>query len=303
MRTVTAYFVDRVGEIDQLNAALNSEGSTRDSFVVLHGQRGIGKTQLLAKYLRDCNGKEIRVSHVDLEDLITKGYLGLIEAIIEDLGNDGFEALDELFDNILIKSQIEQGRAVLEGAAVAFPGQGLGQAQSFTFNAPVTGQAQTFVTGDVTYHNAKIENIYHIHLAEPEQVADLIQNRITRAFRSCLQNISREQLVVILLDQWDKAGDLLQKWLNDHLISWATELTLKKALIVMSSESLPPEVEHQLGILPLAISPFTREFALEFWRKNGLPEEAFHGIGMEVYSIPGILALEVGKHRLKQGLR
>src|SRR6266508_5313692 len=82
MLMVTKYFVNRVNEIEQLNTVLNSEGAEKDSFVLVHGQRGIGKTQLLAKYLRDCNFKEIRVSHVDLEDLITKGYLGLIESIV-----------------------------------------------------------------------------------------------------------------------------------------------------------------------------------------------------------------------------
>src|SRR3989304_1427279 len=105
MPGVTRFFVNRTSEIGQLNLALNSEGPQRDSFILVYGQPGIGKTQLLAKYLRDCNYDNIRIAYVDLQDLITKGYLGLIETIVEGLGNNGFEELDETVDDILIRSQ------------------------------------------------------------------------------------------------------------------------------------------------------------------------------------------------------
>jgi hypothetical protein len=303
MPTVTRYFVNRTEEIRRLNTALNYEGPEKDSLVLVYGQTGIGKTQLLAKYLRDSNYKGIRITHVDLEDLVTKGYLGLIEAIIEGLGNDGFEELDETFDDILIQSQIEKSKAFVEYAQRQLPAHSFGQAQGLTFLGPVTAQSQTFVSGNVTYNNPKIENIYHIHLAEPEQVAALIQNRITRVFRSCLQNIAREQLVVVLLDHWEKASKLLETWLDAHLLRWASELTLQKALIVLSRETISRELEDQMGILPLEVSPFNREAALEFWMKNGLPEEEFNTIGSEIYSIPSVLRLEVGKRSFGQPKR
>jgi hypothetical protein len=177
------------------------------------------------------------------------------------------------------------------------------QGAGMVFQGPVTGQNQTFVSGDVTYHNAKIENIYHFHLAEPEQMAALIQGKVTRAFRSCLQNIARQQLVVILLDHWDKTSDPLRQWLKNHLLNWATDLTLRKALVVVSRESLPLEMEQQLGLLPLAVPPFRREEALEFWLKNGLAEEEFQDIEEGIYSVPAILALEVGKRRFRQAFK
>jgi Cdc6-like AAA superfamily ATPase len=303
MPTITRYFVNRTGAINQLNTALHSEGSEKDSCVLVYGQTGIGKTQLLAKYMRDCKYNEIRTSHVDLEDVVTKGYLGLIEAIMEGLGNEGFEDLDATFDEILLKFQLELGRIPL-GSAVGVPATAAPvQAGGMVFQGPVTAQNQTFVSGDVTYHNAKIENIYHFHLAESEQMEALIRGKVTRAFRSCLQSIARQQLVVILLDHWDKTSDPLRQWLKDHLLNWATDLTLKKALVVVSRESLPLELEQQLGLLPLAVPPFRREDALEFWLKNGLPEQEFLDIGEEIYSIPAILALEVGKRRFRQAIK
>jgi len=301
MPSVTRFFVNRTSEIGQLNLALNSEGPEKDSFILVYGQPGIGKTQLLAKYLRECNFRNVRIAYINLEDLITKGYLGLIEVIVEGLGNDGFEDLDETFEEILIRSQIEKSEAFAEHTQEQVPTRASGQGQGYIFNQAVTAQQQTFIHGNVTYNNPKIENIYNIHLAEPEQVAELIQNRITRAFRSCLQKIAREQFVVILLDQWEKAGDPLKIWLNNHLLRWAAELTLKKALVVLSREVLPLELENQVGILPIAIPPFSREVALEFWEKNGLAEEGFNSIDAEIYSIPGILSLVVGSQRLKQG--
>lgn len=303
MPAVTRFFVNRSREIEQLNAALQSGGSDKDSCVQVYGQRGIGKTQLLAKYMRECNYREIRTSHTDLEDLITKGYLGLIESIVEGLGDEGFEDLDKTFDDIIIRSQIERSRIPVDNAAGILAAIPVMQGPAFTFQGAVTGQNQTFITGDVTYHNAKIENIYHFHLAEPEQVAALIQSRITRSFRSCLQNIAREDLVVILLDHWDKASDPLQRWLDAHLLTWATDFTLKKALVVVARETLPSQLESQLGILPLAVPPFNRDVALEFWKKNGLAEEEFNSIGAEIYSIPFLLTLEVGRRRFGQAIK
>lgn len=296
MPTPTRFFVDRQDEIDQLNFALHSESLEKDSFLLLYGQPGIGKTQLLAKYLRECNYKSIRIAHVDLEELITKGYLGLIEAIVEGLGNNGFESLDETFDEILIRSPLEKSTAFTEQMSVPASGQG----QGYVFHQPVTAQQQTFIHGDVTYQNPKIENIYNIHLAEPEQVTELMQSRITRTFRNCLQAIAREQLLVMMFDHWEKTSDPIKLWLNAHLLRWASELLLRRAIVVVAREELPLALDNQVGILPLPIPPFNREAALEFWKKNGLPEDAFNNIAAEIYSIPGILSLEVGKQRLKQ---
>jgi hypothetical protein len=59
-------------------------------------------------------------------------------------------------------------------------------------------------------------------------------------------------------------------------------------------------MEDMQGILPLAIPPFSREIALEFWKKNGLPEEEFSAIGSQIFSIPSVLQVEVGKRRFNR---
>jgi hypothetical protein len=303
MPAVHRYFVDRLLEVEQLNASLHAEGPEKDSCIMVYGQQGIGKTQLLAKYLLDCNGLEVRVSHVDLSALVTKGYLGLIEALIEGLGSDGFEKLDETFDTILLKSRVERSQAILENAAAALPVTGSEGGQGITFVGPVMGQNQIFVNGNVSYRDNKIDNIFQIHLFEPEEMEELIQRRITRSFRECLQKITREQPVIILLDHWDNTNDLLRKWLEEHLLNWATDRTLRKVLVVLAFEALPQQFESRLGFMPMILSPFSREVALEFWCKNGLAESDFETIGPEIYSIPAILALEVGKQRFRQNIK
>lgn len=286
-------FVDRVPEIEQFNAALYAEGTDKDSCILVHGQSGIGKTQLLAKYLYVCNDQEIRIGHVDLGAVATKGYLGLIEAMIEGLGNDGFEELDKTFNTIL-KNILERSEALLENAAIREPRRG----RDMVFNMPVTGEVVTFVSGDVNYHDSNIHNIYQIQLLEPGEMEVLIQKRVTRTFRECLQKIARVQPIVILLDHWDAGSDLLKGWLEEHLLSWATNRALKKILVVVTSECVPEQFEARLGIRPLPLSHFSREIALEFWLKNGLAEADFESIRPETFGIPSHLKLEVGKRLL-----
>ena len=293
MLALARYFVDRIPEIEHLTAALYAQGTDKDSCVLVHGQSGIGKTQLLAKYLYECNDQEVRTGHVDLGALTTKGYLGLIEAMMEGLGNDGFEKLDETFDTIL-KTRIERSAAPMEKAAAGQPDRG----RDMVFNAPITGQAVTFVSGDVNYHGSNINNIYQIHLLEPQEMEELIQKRITRTFRDCLQKIAREQSLVILVDHWDAGSDLLKRWLEEHLLSWAANRALKKILVVVASECMPEQFEARLGFRPLALSQFSREVALEFWTKNGLAEADFEALGLEVFGLPSRLKLEVGKRLL-----
>src|SRR5512147_3138419 len=104
MPTVRRDFVDRTDEIAQLDLVLNAEGIEKDSLVLLHGQQGIGKTQLLAKYLRLCNFNNIRIAYIDLS---TKDYLGLIDETIEGLGKDGFESLEQTYDEVLNRFQLK----------------------------------------------------------------------------------------------------------------------------------------------------------------------------------------------------
>ena len=305
MPTVTRYFVNRNSEIDRLNAALHSNGAEKDSFVVVYGEQGIGKTQLLAKYLRECNDRNVRIAYVDLENMVTKGYLGLIDAIVEGLGGDGFEDLDKTYEEILFRFDFEQSRSLAaqtQDQLRARTGERVTSSSGpgMVFDAPLSADQMIFINGQVDFKDTRINYIFNFDQAEPAQVAELNQRRITRVFGDCLRNITTQQLVIILLDQWDKGSDPIKTWLDDYLLRWATELTLKRALIVVSREALPLELENQMGIVPLAIPPFSREIALEFWKKNGLAEEEFRAIGAEKYSMPGILSLEVGKWRVRQ---
>lgn len=299
MLTITKYFVDRTVEIERLDSALHSEGLEKELLVLVYGQQGIGKTQLLAKYLRLGNSNRLRIAYVDLRD---RDYLGLIDEIVEGLGKTGFDDLDETYDKILAQSLVGVEQTAINrlrkqlGAyeSISAPGQSVG----INFMGPVTGETQNFINGPVTINNPKIEVIYQNDLGEPKKVQELNQRKITQAFQSSLRNLAAEQPIVLLLDHWEHASDPLKIWLNNHLLKWASQFQLKKALIVLSCEFLLKELEDQAGILPLPIAPFTRETAVEFWVKNELPLEDFDTLAAEVYNMPRILALEVGKRRL-----
>jgi hypothetical protein len=301
MLTLTRHFVNRTQEIDRLKSALNSEGPEKDLMALVYGRPGIGKTQFLAKYLLLGRHTDMRTAYVDLQG---RDYLGLISEIIEGLGKRGFEEMETTYDAIRDRSRIGVTRSAIENLQeklqVSQSVPVSEQAAGISFMGSVTGRDQYFVNGPMTITEPKIENIFNINLNEPERVKELNQERITLAFQSCLSAIAREQPIVLLLDHWENANDPLRNWLNDHLLKWASQFVLRKALVVLTRESLPDELVDQTGILPLAMPPFSREVALEFWKKNDLPAEDFDTIPEEIYSVPRILALEVGKQRLKR---
>ncbi len=300
MLTLTKHFVNRTQEFDRLKSALNAEGSEKDLMALVYGQPGIGKTQFLAKYLFFGRQADIRTAYVDLQG---RDYLGVISEIIEGLGKTGFDEMEAAYDAIRERSRVGVERATIQNlqeqiqASHNVPSD---QKAAISFMGTVTGRDQYFMNGPVTISEPKIENIFNINLNEPERVVELNQEKITLAFQSCLRSIAREQPIVILLDHWENTDDPLKSWLNDHLLKWASQFILKKALVVLTRESLPDEFVDQTGILPLAMPPFNREVALEFWKKNDLPAEDFDAVPAEIYSVPRILALEVGKQRLKR---
>jgi hypothetical protein len=301
MLTLTRHFVNRTQEFDRLKSALNSEGPEKDLMALVYGQPGIGKTQLLAKYLLFGRHTDIRTAYVDLQD---RDYLGVISEIIEGLGKSGFDEMETTYDAIRDRSKVGVDRSTIENLQEKLQtNQSISSSEQtvgLSFMGNVTGRDQYFVNGPMTITEPKIENIFNINLNEPERVKELNQERITLAFQGCLSTIAREQPIVILLDHWGNANDPLRNWLNAHLLKWASQFILKKALVVLTRESLPDELVDQTGILPLAMPPFSREVALEFWKKNDLPVEDFDAVSEEIYSMPRILALEVGKQRLKR---
>jgi len=294
MRTSRDDFVDRIVEIERLNTALHAEGFEKESLVLMHGQRGIGKTQLLARFLRICRANNISITYIDLPG---KDYLGIIDKIEEDLGPRGFESLEQTYTDVILRAQVIRGQAALDNLAQPNSPTAQSTTAGFTFNGAVTADTQNFINGNVTYKNPQITNIFNIELGEPQQVKKLSERKITQSFYECLRTITQEHTIAILLDHWEDTNEPLKIWLHDHLLSWVSELSLKKALVVLCREALPQELENQTGILSLGIPEFPREVALEYWRKNDLPEAAFEELTSEIYSIPRILALEVDRRK------
>src|SRR5688572_19768629 len=207
----TKYFVNRLDEIGRFSLALNSEASEKDFLILMYGQHGIGKSELLLKYLAIASDVDnLRIAYADLSD---RDYLGLIEEIVEGLGKTGFEDLDETFDAILSTSQLNQSALARlpEQLHVDRSALVLNEGVGINFNDPVSaGRDMYFVNGPVSLVGPKFEYVFNINSREPEKAEELNQNRITLAFQSCLVAIARTQPIVLLLDHWDNATDYLK---------------------------------------------------------------------------------------------
>jgi hypothetical protein len=296
MLTLRRDFIDRVDQIQHLCEELHAEGAAKDPLVLAYGPAGIGKTQLFAKFLIDCNQHDIRVAYVDLTD---KGYLGFIDDVEMGLGSDGFEELEQVLEDVMMRSPIEQGRLIAKRFDHEWePVPDAREPAALSINAPINADHLNFAGRDVVYNNARISNVFNIIVGDPIEAQRLIEKKITQAFRTCLRQIARGQIIAILLDHWEEAQDPLRNWITEHLIGPATQFAMKKALVVLCRDDLPQEMEEQTGILPLPIPFFTREVALQYWVSHGLPQEKFDDLGPEVYSLPRLLAIEVDRQRL-----
>jgi hypothetical protein len=297
MPTICNDFVDRLSEIEKLRSTQSYEGFDKNSFVVVFGQKGLGKTQLLARYLRECNNENVSIAYVDLPN---KDYLGLIDEIIEGIGGEGFETIDEVIDDLIRRFQVETAENTLRNS-LEIPGrdiQAQNLASAITFNQPVQAENQIFISGPTTFNNPKFTIINTLQLTDTTSVRDAFEKRITLEFHDCLRTKSKECPITILLDHWEGANDPLKIWLGEHLIRWSTEFKLKRGLVIIAQESVDEKYKNQIGILPLELKPFDRKTALDCWLKNGLAEESFTSVGIEIYSTPKILATEIDKQRI-----
>src|SRR6266498_4024334 len=159
MPTVRDDFVDRTNEIELLNSALHDQSLEKDSIVFVYGQSSIGRTQLLARFLRICRFNDISIVYVDLPD---KDYLGLIDKIEEELGPDGFQTLESAYDDVILRSQMVRGQVSLPGLHEQQLTNQDTSTQGFVFHKEVSAETQYFVNGSVTFKNPKITNVYNL---------------------------------------------------------------------------------------------------------------------------------------------
>ena len=302
MPLVCRDFTNRDDELKKFRELFTAESFDRDSVVLLYGQEGIGKTQLLARYLRECNFNSISIAYVDLAGL---DYLGLIDRIINGLGKSGFEHFDAELDRVLDRL-LGQSKLLADKAQTHVQSEQAARmvetAKGVVFNQSVSAEYQLFVGGNANFNDAKITQIFNFQLDEPINVQDQNRKDITQAFYDCLRAIAKERPFVILLDHWEKVNDDLKGWFEQHFVIQPAELVLNKAQVILAHEDFPTIYANKMGIKTLPVPPFDREAALKFWMKCGLPADAFDTLTPERYGIPAFLMMEVDKYQLRHKL-
>jgi hypothetical protein len=129
-----------------------------------------------------------------------------------------------------------------------------------------------------------------------------VREKITSAFKECLETLAEQKNLVLLLDHWEAANDETRRWLQDELLQWVLDGVPPRLVIVVACELQPNWYQRRRDIAPLEIAELPEAAVRLYWiEKKHLPEDKLIG-GLSLYGYPALLVMVASEleRRLKQ---
>ena len=265
MAYIYSDFVNRDSQLHGLRVAI---GQPQSRFVLIEGQKGMGKTFMLKEFHSGIGKIGMKGVYIDLSDTI-QGYLDIIYQVPRQIGRHGFEKLiqtmkdlDRKFENsakspheisarlgsIPAQSSVDAGSVGAEGRS-----GGIDIAQG-DLNAPfsqIAGRDLYYVV-NVIYMGNKHDR-------------DLIRLDTTNAFLECLSSYDPNARFCLLIDHWESANEETRSWIFDHLVLWALNGQIPGVLLVIACDCKPGWSEERTDISCMKIPRLPNEAVRSYW--------------------------------------
>lgn len=297
MKFIIEDFVNREEQLTTLWKIIRQE--IEQQILLIRGPDGIGKTSLLDEFRAECEEEGIDCARFDFAGSSDQSYMTLVLSMFNQLGPEGFEGLTQTIAESRTLGAWEtvptppvSARVERPAANPVPPG---GRSGGVDFYAPAT------IHGDVVGRDAYY--VTQIIQRDDPLVQQMIQARITAAFRDCLVELTTTRTVVLLLDSWHQATTDIRDWLCRNLLSWILNKKLPDAIAVVAGQELPDLRRPPRRIGRLTLVGLPDEAVRAYWvEKCGLPPEDVPNIIKYSGGLPMLMALLADQRAMATGV-
>lgn len=279
-------FVNRDEQLSTLWKIARQEAEHR--IVLIYGPDGMGKTYLLGEFRAECEAEGINCACIEFVEGSDQCYMTIILSVLNQLGPEGFEHLAQTIAETRALGAWETvptaPAAVRMGHSAANPVPSGRRSGGVDFHEAAT------IYGDVVGRDAYY--VTQIIQRDDPLVQQMIQARITAAFRDCLVELATTRIVAFLLDSWERAITDTCHWLRDNLMKWILDKKLPNALAVVAGTETPDLGRPMRRSGRLTLDRLPDEAVRIYWiEKCNLPPEDVTNIVKYSRGNPMVMAL------------
>lgn len=212
-------WIDRPRQREALRRSLT--GANEPKIFALCAGPGMGKSWLLRRFADDALQLGARVGLLDFSDGRAYDALALVRHLRDALGPPYFDLLTLTINEVTAPRLTANVRA----------------------RSPASARPQLAGAG----HTGVKDNLFVVQTDEPHLLL-AIDDRITRAFFACLENLVVEAPVLLLFDSYEHASldherwlpGVADRWIRQELLRRIRDGRLRNTVVALAGRRLPP---------------------------------------------------------------
>ncbi len=212
-------WIDRPRQREALRRSLT--GANEPKILVLCAGPGMGKSWLLRQFADDALQLGARVSLLDLSDDRAYDTLALVRQLRDALGAPFFDPLT------LTINEVTAPRLTVNVRARSRPA------------------AQPLLAG--AGHPGVKDNLFVVQTDDP-RLLSAIDERVTRTFFACLEDLAAQAPVLLLFDSYEHASldserwlpGVADRWIRQELLRRVRDGKVRNTVVVLAGRLLPP---------------------------------------------------------------
>lgn len=233
-------FVNREPQLKALWQVI--QGKTPQQIVLIRGESGMGKTRLLSECLAQCRDQSLTCGWIDFAEPLEQGYLSFILQLWEQIGANGFEAVEQSIQQLSTLGRWETANAAASPMTPTAPPSATPPSAAMSHQVTATtgtigDNAQVVIgVGNTVIRAETIQHVALIINHDDWWMQSHVQTQITAAFQAALTKCTAERKVILFLDSWnqDSPTTELRQWLLRTLFQWVARKLLPNLILILA---------------------------------------------------------------------
>lgn len=251
-----AQFVDRTTELKTFCELLETKSKP---IMAVCGDKGLGKTSLLARMIKECARRNFRKSEVVWTDIRNHDYLAIMRKIRDDVGAEYFQEFSSLANYFTDP---------IHNLKIAFQGSSSVAEHSQFTNSTVRDIANVIIKDSMLMMRTDIGVMANERMI-----------RLTDQFIADLAKVTENAPLVVFFDAIEKMTEQTRMWVWEELIQAVADGRLSNICFVLCGrKKLEYDEEMKALIVEQELGPLSSADIEDYLEKRGVEKHRCHDV-------------------------